>query len=100
MQIKTNSTEERTLKILMEKYPITVNELQKELKISFMVLERILKKFQVLGIVILEKLPDKTYVRLLREDFDFIGLRQTQKKAFRKKKGKKEVKKYDGFMFQ
>lgn len=99
MQIKTNTIEERVIRILMEKYPITVEELQHALKISMNIIKRVLKKFQVHGIIVLEQLPDKTYIRLLRNNFEFIGRKLTQKKPLKKSKGGKEVKEYDGMMY-
>ena len=61
---------------------------------------RVLQKLQVKGIIQLEPLPDKTYIRLLRNDFSFIG-KKRQKKIIKHHSGKKkqEPEDYDGIMY-
>ena len=76
IEINSGTLEERIIKLLQKTYPITVKDIKNELKISKDVTIRILKKFQIKGIVKLEPLPGKTYVRLLRNDFSFIGKKQ------------------------
>ena len=70
------TVEERILRILQEVYPITIGDLEKELRISRKTIEVALHKLQLRGILQLEPLPDKTYIRLLRRDFKFIQKRR------------------------
>ncbi len=72
IEIPVGSIEEQILRILQEVYPITVEELEEELKISRKAIKVALHKLQMKGILQLEPLPDKTYIRLLRRDFKFI----------------------------
>jgi len=90
MQIKTGSLEERILRILLKKYPVTVNEIQEEIGINEDTLERILKALQTKGAIMLDVLPDETFVRLINPNLHFIGRSQVQKKALKRKTGKKK----------
>ncbi len=65
MKMKLEPLEIRILGILKDWYPITVEELRDELSLPSGVLERALKSLMVKGIVQLEPLSDKTYIRLL-----------------------------------
>ena len=91
IEIIRGSLEEQIIKLLQKNYPITTFELASMLRISQKIVERILQKFQVKGIVRLDPLPDKIYVRLLRNDFRFVGLKQ-QVRPIKKKsiKSKRE----------
>jgi predicted ArsR family transcriptional regulator len=88
MEIESGSLEERILKILLSRYPITLKELQKELRISLPILKRALTRLQLMGALNLEILPDEIFIRLLRTDFSFHGVSKKQKKAFKKRRGK------------
>ena len=100
IEITTGTLEERIIKLLKKTYPITVEDIRLELNISTDMIIRTLKKFQMKGIVRMEPLPDKTYVRLLRHDFSFIGKRR-QKKFIKHRTGKKkqDTVEYDGIMY-
>lgn len=98
VQIKAGTLDARILKILMEQYPITVEEVRKELGVSKNTMERALKHLVIQGIIELETLPDKTFIRLLKQ-VGFIGKDVTQRKAFKRKGPKKEKKEYEGIMF-
>lgn len=100
IEITTGTLEERIIKLLQKTYPITVNDIKKELNISRDIVLRSLKKFQMKGIVRLEPLPDKIYVRLLRHDFSFIG-KKRQRKFIKHHTGKKKqnTEEYDGIMY-
>ncbi len=100
IEITSGTLEERIIKLLQKTYPITVEDIKKELHISKDIALRTLKKFQMKGIVKLEPLPDKTYVRLMRHDFSFIG-KKRQRKFIKHRSGakKKEPNEYDGTMF-
>jgi DNA-binding MarR family transcriptional regulator len=100
IEVEQGSLDERVLRYLMEAYPVTLDDLKWEMKISEVRLDRLLKKLIARGIVELEKLPDTTYVRLLRSDFAFVGRKASQKKRFKRKGGGKKGEDYDGMMFQ
>jgi hypothetical protein len=51
------------------------------------IIEMELKKMQAKQLLILEPLPDKVFIRLVRTDFRFVGKR-TQQKFIKRKKGK------------
>jgi hypothetical protein len=88
IEIKRGSIEERVLKILMNCYPITISELRRYMGISEDKLMRVVKSLEVRGIVGLDVLPDKIYIRLLRHDLHFIGRKETQRKAFKRTRGR------------
>ncbi|KAA0003059.1 MAG: HTH domain-containing protein [Thermoplasmata archaeon] len=94
IEIKSGTMEEKIIKILQKKYPITIEQIRSELKVSRAIIERELRKLQARGILLLEPLPDKTFIRLLRNDFRFIG-RRHQYKFIKKKIGKREIKEED-----
>ena len=99
IEITTGTLEEQIIKILQKTYPITVKEIKNKLNVSIDMVMRSLKKFQMKGIVRLEPLPDKTYVRLLRHDFSFIG-KKRQRKFIKHRTGKKrQTDDYDGIMY-
>jgi predicted transcriptional regulator len=101
IEIATGTLEERIIKLLQKIYPITVKDIKNKLNISEEVIFRTLKKLQLKDIVQLDLLPGKTYVRLLRNDFSFIGKKQ-QKRFIKHKTGKKiqKIQDYSGDMYQ
>ena len=100
IEITTGTLEERIIKLLKKTYPISVEYIRSELNVSKDMIVRTLKKFQMKGIVRMEPLPDKTYVRLLRHDFSFIG-KKRQRKFIKHRTGKKkqDSNEYDGIMY-
>ena len=100
IEITTGTLEERIIKLLQKTYPITVKDINLELNTSKDIVLRTLKKLQIKGIIRLEPLPDKTYVRLLRHDFSFIG-KKRQRKFIKHRSGRKkqEPDEYDGIMY-
>jgi hypothetical protein len=100
IEITTGSLEERIIKILQKTYPVTIEDIKKSLNLSKDITIRTLKKLQMKGILILEPLSDKTYIRLLRHDFSFIG-KKRQKKFIkhRSNRKKQQAEEYDGFMY-
>ena len=109
IEIKKGSLEERILKILFNKYPITLEELREELGVSLGALERVIKGFVTRNIISLDILPDKTYIRLLRRDFRFIGRHESQRRPLKhikqkdrraKYKPKGKTDDYDEIMYQ
>ncbi len=101
IEITNGTLEERIIKLLQKFYPITVKDIKNKLNVSEEVVLRTLKKLQLKDIVKLDMLPDKTYIRLLRNDFSFIGKKQ-QKKFIKHRTGKKVQRKqdYEGDMYQ
>jgi len=100
IEITTGTIEEQIIKILQKTYPIAVSEIEESLHVSRERIMRVLQKFQVKGIVQLEPLPDKTYIRLRRHDFKFIG-KKRQRKFIKHRSGPKiqESEEYDGMMY-
>lgn len=70
MAIHISPLEARIVGILKDWYPITVEELRDELSLRRDVLDRALKSLVVKGIIILEPLSDKTYIRLLNPEIE------------------------------
>ena len=100
IEITTGTLEEQIIKFLQKNYPVTVSDVEENLNLSKQVVMRVLNKLQVKGIVQLEPLPDKTYIRLLRNDFSFVGKRRQRKFKKHRTTGKKqEPKEYDGIMY-
>ncbi len=100
IEITSGTLEERIIKLMQQIYPITVEDIKDKLNVSKDIIFRTLKKLQIKGIVKLEPLPDKTYVRLLRHDFSFIG-KKRQRKFIKHHSGskKQEPEEYDGIMY-
>lgn len=65
MKVEVDALQARIIGILRDWYPITVEELRDELSLPSRVLERALKALMVRGVIALEPLTDKTYIRLL-----------------------------------
>ena len=100
IQVVEGSVESRIIRLLLEMYPVTLRDLERELRLHDDVLQRSLKALIARGIVEVEPLPDRTYVRLLRRDFAFSGLKPSQRRRVRHHGGKTEkTKDYDGPMF-
>ena len=90
----------RIVRLLLEVYPITIDDIIKDLGLSRSIVEREINKLVARGVVDLDVLPDKQYIRLQRRDFSFIGLRESQKTALKRKRPKKPKEKdYDGLMY-
>ncbi len=100
IEITIGSLEEHIIKLLQTTYPITTAEISRKLRVSRREVEWILHKFQVKGIVKLEPLPDITYVRLLRNDFQFVGPKQ-QRRIMKQSTDAttKETDGYEGIMY-
>ena len=83
IEIIAGTLEEHIITLLQKIYPVTVADLVRRLHVPRERVEWVLHKFQVKGIVKLEPLPDKTYIRLLRADFHIIGGKQKSPRARR-----------------
>ncbi len=99
IEIESDSLEARILRILIKTYPVTVSDLEWDLKISANILQRTMKALQSRGIIELEELPDKTFIRLIRRDISFVGRKATQRKRVKRKGKKVEKSEYDGMMY-
>ena len=98
--ITAGTLEEQIITLLQKTYPITMDDLQKRIPVGRAILLRALKKLQTRGILRLEPLPGKTYIRLLRNDFSFIrGKNQRKALKHRITKKKPEPKSYEGIMY-
>ncbi len=87
MNIQVDALQARIIAILRDWYPITVEELRDELSLPSGVLERSLKSLMVKGVVALEPLSDKTYIRLLVPEMVF---ETSPSKGSKKSKKRKE----------
>jgi hypothetical protein len=99
IEVERGTLEARIIEILLEVYPITISDLRDELAISEKSLERGIKGLQSRGIIQLEPLPDKVFIRLLRRDFHFIGRKVTQRKPLKRSGKRSKGKDYDGYAY-
>lgn len=100
IQITIGSLEEQIIRLLQKNHPITTFEIAQRLRVSRNEIEWVLNKFQLKGIVKLEPLPDLVYVRLLRNDFLFIGSKHQRKPLKPVPTSKNdEPETYDGIMY-
>jgi predicted ArsR family transcriptional regulator len=99
IEINRGTLDEQIIKILQKTYPITVEQLKIKLHLSKQQVIRTLNKLQIKGIVRLDILPDKTYVRLLRHDFSFLAKKRQRKFIKHSKSKTHESKNYDGIMY-
>lgn len=100
VQLEQSTMESRILKILLSVYPITIDELRSKLHISMGKLEKILRGMEKRGLIVLEPLSDKTFVKVSGKQLSFVGRKPSQKKPIKHSGGKREWKEYEGFMFQ
>ncbi|ODS42969.1 MAG: hypothetical protein MSIBF_06880 [Candidatus Altiarchaeales archaeon IMC4] len=95
-----DSTEGRIVRVLLKCSPLTFSGLAKELKLRDSELDNALKKLSVSGVIEVDPLPDEKFVRLLRRDIRFFGIRGQQKEEIKKRFGKKEhIPGYEGPMY-
>jgi len=100
IEIVKGTLEERIIKLLQKTYPITVKNIQDNLHLSENNVLRNLKKLQAKRIVVLEPLPGKIFVRLLRNDFSFVGKKRQRKFIKHHKEGKhKKPEDCEGMMY-
>jgi DNA-binding MarR family transcriptional regulator len=64
MQVKSGSAEHQVLLKLQERYPITLEELRRELKLRDADLDLAIRNLLSMDAIELDPLPDKTFVRL------------------------------------
>ena len=92
VQVNAKSIDAKILKVLLEKYPIEIDEIVKITGLQKREVDRALKGMESRGWLMLERLPDKLFIRMKRFDFTFLGRDETQRKAV-KHKGKDRKKK-------
>ena len=100
IEINKDSLEAKILKILMVRYPITAKELGTELGVKGSVLKPRLLELRRMRILDFDFLPNKTFIRLLRNDFSFVGIKAEQRKGIVKKSSRYRVKEYEGIMYR
>ena len=100
VEVLHGSLDERILRYLLDVYPVTTAQIARDLHVAPSRINHQLKALALRGVIELEELPDKTYVRLLRHDFSFFGYKESQRKRFKRSggrpKGKSDV---EGPMF-
>lgn len=89
IEITKGTLEARIIKLLQKTYPVTISEVSEQLGVSYGKVKRCLMKLRTQGIVRLEPLPGKTFIRLLRNDFRFIGRKAEQRKFIKRSRGKR-----------
>lgn len=99
IEITRGTIDERIIKVLQKNYPVTIQMLKEKLHLSKQQILRDLKKLQMKGIVQLDPLPDKTYIRLLRNDFNFVNKKRQRKFIKHSKSKQSKSKDYDGMMY-
>lgn len=92
IDIKVGTIEERIIKLLQKEYPITIKEIAEKIKLPIEKIKMEIIKLQKKGIVDIDILPDKIFVRLLRFDIRFIGERNQYKFIKKKRRKIKEEK--------
>lgn len=89
VHVRTDTPEERILRVLLDRYPIDTDEVSKLTGMKKRDVERFLKGMEARGWITLERLSERIFIRLRRFDFTFYGRSETQRKALKhKKKGK------------
>ena len=101
IDITTGTIEERIIKTVQERYPITMEELSKALHLSSEQIRFELHKLQSKGIISLETLPDATFIRLERHDIRFVGRRHQEAFIKRKRRSpaERDEEDNDGIMY-
>ncbi|MBN2599070.1 MAG: transcriptional regulator [Candidatus Thermoplasmatota archaeon] len=98
--ITVGSLEEQIIKLLRKTYPITIIDIAQKLRVPKREIEWVLHKFQMKGIVKLEPLPNITYVKLMRNDFHFVGSKYQRKTIKHTSDDEKEkTSDYEGIMY-
>ena len=92
-QILADSIEGRVLRHLEKNYPITITELEKALKSRD--LSSVMRNLERSGLVELETLPDKTYIRLTGKSRKYLGIKANQIKKMKKMQEKAKSEDFD-----
>ena len=100
MKVQVDALQARIISILKGWYPITVEELKDELALPTNVLERSLKGLMVKGVIALEPLSDKTFIRLLVPELIIDVDRTTAKKKRKRSRPVVEGEPDDSIMYR
>jgi predicted transcriptional regulator len=98
----TSSLEAKILLLLVEVYPITIDEIADYLKSSKTKVKNSIKVLAKKGLIALEPLPDKVFVTLASGDFQFTGRETEQVKKVQEKLKKRQqqpIEDYEGMMY-
>ena len=104
--IQSGSEEEKIVRFILKKYPVTNMDIARALGIKLDRVNLILMKLEKRGVIQLDVLPDVWYVRMISGDIRFVGTNPTQQKKLKHKKSKKKKKllkkrdNYEGMMYQ
>ena len=99
IEIKQGGIEEKILRYLQKVYPATIDDIVEELSVNKDRIDLAINRLLAQGIIQLEPLSDKEYIRLKRRDFHFIGRKVTQRKSLKRKGGRTKGRDYDGFAY-
>lgn len=84
-EVKGGSAQERILRLLAERYPVTVDEVALALNLRPDVTRLEVKRLQSQGLVVVESLDRKQYVALSGSGYRFIGVNPSEAAAYRKR---------------
>ena len=87
MKLDSSSLEAKIVKFLREIYPVTLRDIRREFRQPKGRLDLALKRLEQAGIIELEFLPDRTYVRLVKA-VGSVGNRPVNGKAIKHEKGR------------
>jgi len=90
MKLESGSIEARIVKFLREIYPVTLKDIRREFREPSGRIDLALRRLEKGGIIEIEELPDKTYVRLIQA-VGSVGSRPVKKKAIKHEKTKKRA---------
>ena len=90
MKLESDSLEAKIIKFLREIYPVTLRDIRREFRQPEGRLNLALRRLEKAGIIEMEKLPDKTYVRLIKAAGS-VGSRPVNKRAIKHEKTKKKA---------
>ncbi|MEW5937218.1 MAG: hypothetical protein AB1665_05305 [Candidatus Thermoplasmatota archaeon] len=76
IEVIEGSTEGRILRILLEAYPITIREIQREMRTTPRVVELALRGLERRGVLVIEGTGKDRFITLLRTDILFHGGRK------------------------
>lgn len=84
MQLRSGTLEQRIITAVKENYPVTMEELIEILGVKANLVRLTVNRLARSGIIIIEPLPDRTYLRPGKA-VGFVGINPSQKKAFKKR---------------
>jgi len=88
--ITKGSTEEKILNAVKEHYPVDIETVAKILRIRPALVEKTINILVKKGILAIDELPDKKYLRQIRFDISVVGYKDGQKKFMKHAKRRKQ----------